>query len=124
MGPLKITFIIIGSISLVLGIIGIFVPGLPTTPFLILTSALYIRSSNKLYNLLISNKYLGQPIKSFHENKGMTVQLKIYSIVIMWIMISVSVYFINSPVQYFILIAGIAGTLIMGIIIPTGSKKE
>jgi len=124
MGPLKIVLIILGSVSLILGIIGIFIPGLPTTPFLILTSALYLRSSNRLYNLLITNKYLGRPIKSFHENKGMTVQLKIYSIVFMWIMISISVYYINSPVRYIVLCAGIVGTIIMGFIIPTALKKE
>ena len=124
MSPLKIMFLILGTISLLLGIIGLFIPGLPTTPFLILTSILYIRSSKRLYQLLISNKYLGKPIKSFHENKGMTLKLKFFSIAMMWVMISTSVYFIISPVKYVIILTGIVGTVVMGLIIPTVSDTK
>ncbi|MBW6479367.1 MAG: YbaN family protein, partial [Bacteroidales bacterium] len=55
----KILFAFLGTLSLILGVIGIFVPGLPTTPFLLLTAGLYMKSSERLYKLLISNKYLG-----------------------------------------------------------------
>ena len=56
---IRLLFAFIGSIFVGLAIIGIFLPGLPTTPFLIVAAYFYIRSSNKLYNWLINNKFLG-----------------------------------------------------------------
>ena len=60
---IRLLFAFIGSIFVGLAIIGIFLPGLPTTPFLIVAAYFYIRSSNKLYNWLINNKFLGIYIK-------------------------------------------------------------
>lgn len=73
-----------GSISLVLGIIGIFVPMLPTTPFLLLTAALYFRSSPKLYNWLMSHPRLGTYIRNFRENKAIPLRVKIVSVSLVW----------------------------------------
>ena len=62
---MKVLYILFGTLSLALGIIGIFLPLLPTTPFLLLTAALYVRSSPRLYNRLLHHKYLGShPAKS------------------------------------------------------------
>ena len=61
---IRILLIILGSIFVAIGAIGILVPGLPTTPFMILAAACYIRSSNKLYNWLIKNKLFGKHIKT------------------------------------------------------------
>ena len=63
----KVLLIILGTIFLGLGILGIFIPGLPTTPFLLLTAALYLRSSQRLYQKLISNKILGKYIQNYTE---------------------------------------------------------
>ena len=62
---IRLLFAFIGSIFVGLAIIGIFLPGLPTTPFLIVAAYFYIRSSNKLYNWLINNKFLGIYIKGY-----------------------------------------------------------
>lgn len=77
--------IALATISLILGIIGIFVPLLPTTPFLLLTAFLYFRSSPKAYNWLISNKYLGSYIVNFNEKKIIPVRVKVIAITFMWI---------------------------------------
>ena len=121
---LKAILIIAGTISLVLGVIGIFVPGLPTTPFLVLTAGLYIRSSKKLYQLLIRNKYLGSYITEFQIRKGMTTKMKIYSIFVMWIMIVMSITFFITPVLLKVIIAGVGliGTFVMGFVVPTKNK--
>ena len=121
----KILFIILGLISTGLGIIGIFVPGLPTTPFLLLAAALFFKSSEKLYKLLVNNKYIGHYITDFQKNKGLTQKIKLFSIALMWIMILTSVlFFIHSPIfKIILLIVGIIGNLIMGFIIPTAKGK-
>ncbi|NLO20223.1 MAG: DUF454 domain-containing protein, partial [Ignavibacteria bacterium] len=66
----KFLLIIAGSFSLILGLIGIVIPILPTTPFLLLSAACFFKSSDKLYNKLISSKYLGSYIKNYREKKS------------------------------------------------------
>ena len=81
---MKYLLIILGSISLVLGVIGIFLPLLPTTPFLLLTAALYVRSSENLYQWLIHQKYLGTYIRNFREHKAIPLRAKIISVTMVW----------------------------------------
>ena len=120
----KVILVILGTISLGIGIIGIFVPGLPTTAFLLLTAALYMRSSDKLYQKLLQNKYLGPYIREFQENKGMTKRTKIHAIGTMWFMISISCIFFIRPVSIILIVigVGIIGTIVMGFIVPTSDK--
>ncbi len=122
----KALLIIAGSISLGLGILGIFVPGLPTTSFLLLTAYLWARSSDKLYNKLLNNKYLGPYILEFRKNKGMTLKQKIYANSMMWTMIGLSTYFFidNSTVDYIVIGVGIIGTIVMGFIVKTVKKPK
>ena len=76
---------IIGSVSLALGIMGIFLPVLPTTPFLLLSAALYMRSSQRLYEWLMSHKHLGPYIKNFREHKALPLRVKIVSVTMVWV---------------------------------------
>ena len=82
---MKYLLIILGSICLALGVIGIFLPLLPTTPFLFLSAALYVRSSDKLSQWLIHQKYLGEYIRNFREHKAIPLRAKIISITMVWI---------------------------------------
>ena len=82
---MKYLLIILGSICLALVVIGIFLPLLPTTPFLLLSAALYVRSSDKLYQWLIHQKYLGEYIRNFREHKAIPLRAKIISITMVWI---------------------------------------
>ncbi|HIW53298.1 MAG TPA: YbaN family protein [Candidatus Alistipes excrementipullorum] len=81
---MKTLFIILGSLSLALGIIGMFLPLLPTTPFLLLTAALYIKSSPRLYDWLISHRILGEYIRNFRENRAIPLHAKIISVSLLW----------------------------------------
>lgn len=81
---MKTVLILLGSIALVLGVIGIVVPLLPTTPFLLLAAALYVRSSQRLYMWLVSNRYLGEYIRNFRENRAIPLRAKIVSLTLMW----------------------------------------
>ena len=86
--------IITGSFFTGLGILGIFLPLLPTTPFLLIAAACYIRSSEKFYNWLINNKWLGNYIKNYIEGKGFPLKVKVLSISLLWITIGYSVVFV------------------------------
>ena len=90
---MNILLIIFGSLNVVIGIIGIFVPILPTTPFLLLAAACYIRSSDRLYRMLIQNKLLGKYIQNYREQRGMTVKHKSIVIALLWSSILYSALF-------------------------------
>lgn len=80
----------LGIISLILAIIGIFLPILPTTPFLLLSSFLFVRSSDKLYNWLINHRVFGQYIKDYQLNKTIPLKVKISSLSLLWLTITIS----------------------------------
>ena len=84
MKTMKFLFAFLGSVSLVLGIMGVFLPVLPTTPFLLLAAALYMRSSHRLYEWLMSHKRLGPYIKNFREHKALPLRVKIVSVTMVW----------------------------------------
>jgi uncharacterized membrane protein YbaN (DUF454 family) len=121
----KFLFIIFGTISLGLGVMGIFIPGVPTTPFLLLAAALYLKSSVRLYRWITSHPLIGSYIADYHQAKGMSLKQKISAISIMWFMLILSVtYFIQSnTLKIFVIIVGIIGTLVMGLWVPTARRS-
>ena len=82
---MKYLFAFFGTVSLVLGIMGIFLPVLPTTPFLLLSAAMYMRSSQRLYDWLMSHKHLGVYIRNFREHKALPLRVKTVSVTMVWI---------------------------------------
>jgi uncharacterized membrane protein YbaN (DUF454 family) len=84
-------FVILGTLFLGIGIIGIIVPVLPTTPFLLLASFFYIRSSKRLYNWLLTNRILGAYIKNYIGGKGIPLKVKLYTIILLWGVIIITV---------------------------------
>lgn len=126
---LRALYMLGGSISLALGVIGIFVPGLPTTPFVLLSAALYAKSSEKLYNWLLENKYLGPRIKSYHRQKGVTLRNKYRIIALMWTMVLISAFLIIKilSVRIIIIAAGVIGAVVVRFFVPTAiedAKEE
>lgn len=81
---MKIVLSILGCVSLALGIAGIFLPLLPTTPFLLLAAALWVRSSPRLYAWLLRHPRLGEYVRNFRENRAIPVRAKVVSLVLMW----------------------------------------
>ena len=82
-----------GTLSTGIGIIGIFIPILPTTPFLLLAAACYMRSSERFYQWLINNRVFGAYVRSYIEGRGMPVRIKIFTILLLWLTIGLSVIF-------------------------------
>ena len=90
---LRYILIISGTISLGLGIIGIFLPILPTTPFLLLAAACYARSSKRFYDWLLKNKWFGAYIKNYQLGNGIPGKVKVLSISVLWTSILLSIFF-------------------------------
>ena len=91
--PKRILLITAGVFFFGLGIVGIFVPILPTTPFFLLAAALFAQSSRRFYNWLINNRFFGKYIRNYREGRGIPVKIKIFVITLLWITIGLSAVF-------------------------------
>lgn len=108
--------IIAGSICVGLGFLGVFLPLLPTTPFLLLAAACFAASSERLYNWLLANRYFGPLIRDWREHRSIPLKVKVVAITMIWVMIGSSVIFIIPllPVKIFLLLvaAGVTAFLL------------
>jgi hypothetical protein len=86
--------LVVGWLAVVLGVIGIFLPVLPTTPFLLLAAACFVRSSRRVYQWLVDHPRLGPWLLDYLDGKGIPLKGKIYTLVTMWISISVSCWLV------------------------------
>ncbi len=82
----------IGIISVGLGTAGIFLPLLPTTPFLLLAAACFIRSSDRLYQWLIHNRWFGSYIRNYREHRALPLRAKVIALILLWTTMSYSVF--------------------------------
>lgn len=107
---IRILFIFFAFFTLILGIIGIFIPLLPTTPFLLLSSFLFMKSSPRLQEWLLRNKYLGPYIVNFQKNKAISLQTKIFTISLLWtsILISAFVFVENVWIRILLFVIAVA----------------
>lgn len=109
---IKYILIIVGSISLVLGLIGIAIPVLPTTPFLLLASFCYIRSSKHLYNWLINHRIFGPYIYNYVTYKSVKRNTKILALTFLWVSLGFSIFLVPSIyLKILFLLAGTSVTI-------------
>jgi hypothetical protein len=80
-----------GTLSTGLGIVGVFIPILPTTPFLLLAATCYMRSSERFYHWLINNRVFGAYVRNYIEGRGMPIRMKIFTILLLWLAIGLSI---------------------------------
>jgi len=102
-GIKKYLLIIAGSISLGLGMLGIILPVLPTTPFLLLSAFCYLNSSKRLYDWLIGHKRLGHHILGYMEHKTVDRKVKIVALTFLWLSLILSMILVNKPIMYIVL---------------------
>ncbi|WP_278959132.1 YbaN family protein [Aquipseudomonas alcaligenes] len=108
----RYTLLAIGWLSVLLGVIGIFVPVLPTTPFLLLAAACFVRSSRRFYLWLVNHKHLGPWIRDYLEGNGIPLKGKVYAIGLMWASIGLSCYLVPMPwARAFMLTSAVLVTL-------------
>ncbi len=85
--------LVAGTISLTLGAIGIFLPILPTTPFLLLSATCYLRSSERMHKWLLGNSWFGEYIRNYQEGRGIPLKTKILAMTVLWTGIIYSAFF-------------------------------
>jgi len=105
----------LGLLLSLTGLIGIIVPGLPTTPIMILAAACFFRSSERLYNWVLDNKFFGKHVRNYRDGRGMPIRAKKMAIPLIWIFVSISVFY-SMPVGMVI----VKGTTILCAAIGTG----
>jgi len=115
-----------GTISTAIGIVGIFVPLLPTTPFLLLAAACYLRSSQKFYDWLLNNRFIGAYLRNYLQGKGMPRKIKIITILLLWLTITCSIIFAIQGliIRVLLLIIAIGVSIHILLIKATDVNKE
>ena len=88
----KIILAVLGSISFALAVAGIFLPLLPTTPLLLLSAALWLRSSDRLHNWLINHRIFGEYIRNFRTHRAIPLRVKIYATTLVWLTIGYCIF--------------------------------
>lgn len=111
---LRIFWFSLGLVLSGLGMIGIIIPGLPTTIFMILAAGCFIRSSSQMYQWVIKNPVFGDHVARFRSGEGMPKKAKYYSLTTMWAFVAFAVFFALSNtiiwVKYLIIISATTGT--------------
>lgn len=114
-------FVFLGFVSLGLGMVGIVVPGLPTTPLVLLAAYFFSKSSPRFHRWLLNNRIFGKYIRNYQQNPSISLRTKIISQLMMWSMILYSVFFLVDffPAKISIILLGIVGFWYVVIHIPT-----
>jgi uncharacterized membrane protein YbaN (DUF454 family) len=104
--------ITIGTICVVIGVIGIFVPILPTTPFLLLAAACFLRSSPRFHSWLMNNRLFGTYIRNYTEGRGIPIRVKLFTIALLWATIGISIWLTANLIVTVILLMVATGVTI------------
>ena len=111
---LKIIYFFIGLLFTTVGLIGILIPGLPTTIFMILAAACFVRSSQSMYSWLTNHPLFGESVLRYRRGEGMPKQTKYISISMMWFFIFISVFIFLHDfaiwIKMIIILLGLIGT--------------
>jgi hypothetical protein len=94
---IRLLLLTVGWLSVGLGVLGIFLPVLPTTPFLLLAAACFMRSSQRFYLWLTHHRHLGPWVRDYLNGQGIPRRAKAYAIGLMWLSILLSAYLVPVP---------------------------
>ena len=92
----KKLYIAFGFLAVALAIIGVFIPGLPTVPFLLVALFCFERSSKKYHDMIMNNKYFGPVLQDYYSGKGLTLSIKIKAILFLSCGMIFSIYKIQN----------------------------
>lgn len=105
---MNIFFTVLGLLSLGLGVCGIFLPVLPTTPLLLLSAALFLRGNRRLYDWLMNHPRLGPYISNFLKHRSIPLKIKVLSVTMLWLTLSYCALFVTDNLLLRILFLVIA----------------
>ena len=112
-----------GTVSLALGLIGVALPGLPTTPFVLLAAACYAKASPRLHGWLLNHRFLGPMVRDWEQHRSLTRRTKTVAIGSMVVMVSLSAWgFRHQPWVLAALLAAAAIGLVVVARIPTRER--
>jgi len=114
----------LGVISLALGILGAFLPLLPTTPFVLLSAYLFAKSSEKFHQRLLNHKIFGQLIRDYNEDKSIPLHAKIIAIVTMWPSMLFAIFYIATDKLWLQILPATIATGITNQILRYKTKKR
>jgi uncharacterized membrane protein YbaN (DUF454 family) len=104
----KAFLIFFGTVSVGLGLVGMILPLMPTTVFLLLAAYCYGRSSERFHTWLLNNRFCGQYIRNYQSGLGISMRQKISTIAMLWASIGLSIWMIDSRFWLTLLLAGVA----------------
>lgn len=107
---IRLLLLTVGWLSVGLGVLGIFLPVLPTTPFLLLAAACFMRSSQRFYRWLTHHRHLGSWVRDYLNGQGIPRRAKAYAIGLMWLSILLSAYLV--PVAWVRVLLLISASLV------------
>jgi hypothetical protein len=105
-------FAVVGIVSLGIGLFGVFVPLLPTTPFLLLAAACFLRSSTRLHRWLITHRWFGPYIRNYQEHRAITTPARAIVLLLLWGTLAYAAFMVvdNVAVRVLLLVVGLAVT--------------
>jgi uncharacterized membrane protein YbaN (DUF454 family) len=125
---MKTLYVALGVLSMAIGIVGIFVPGIPTTEFVVAASYLFARSSPRLEGWLAHNRWLGPSLQRFKETRGMPRKAKVLALASMWMGLGVSIYAlanVGAAAQIAAALLGVIGTgTILFVVRTTAARRS
>lgn len=105
---IKALLIVSGTLCIALGMLGMIVPLLPTTPFLLLAAICYARSSDRFYHWLITNRWCGDYIRNYREGRGIPLKQKVLTILVLWLTIGSTMCLATAQLWVRLILLGIA----------------
>ena len=105
----RIFWTIMGTLFLMIGLIGIVIPLLPTTPFLLLAAACYLRGSRRMHHWLLGNRIFGKYLRDYYEKRGVSIKVKTGTAIFLWCMIGISIIIIGDLMIGIVLVLVAAG---------------
>jgi uncharacterized membrane protein YbaN (DUF454 family) len=105
---MKILLIVCGTLCVALALVGMFIPILPTTPFLLLAAVCYARSSERFYHWLLNNRWFGEFIRNYRAGRGIPLREKTLMLSMLWLTMGISILFVVSAWWIRLILVGIA----------------
>jgi uncharacterized membrane protein YbaN (DUF454 family) len=115
----------LGSLCVGLGVIGIFVPVMPTTVFFLLAAYFYARSSQRFYDRLLNNRWFGAYIRNYRAGRGIPLRQKVFTLVVLWLTLGYTGIFVVTSLWVRLILALVAvGVTVHLVMIKTYRAEE